>query len=401
MRIRVCDDVADVADEWVAAIKGVVPDAFDVARMNGAKDRISELLTRKLAVENPDGVIGGKTEFDDVDILVVDYDLLYLDKEGSRTTGEGVARLARTFSDCGAIIVMNQFKGPNFDLSMRGHLDSFADLNIDATLVGEDALWKDLPPAEGQFDPTIWTPMPHFLEVSRKFRDSISKAGLDSPILSLLGLDAPALSELSDTAFGFLSIEAKTADDLVSLTIRQFLERSLDKKVFPRIADVAPAFALNFAAYRILKWLDRAVLRPMDVLIDAYHLLDRLPFLIDETKVDRDDPNNWSLAAASPKDLMSWHDIAPFHNEKASAALGKDVFDWHRISSDENIEKLQDQYLAQEHGRFFLAEDTSRFVPYEALTRFRADFHNFGDRRGIENLNSAITYGPQRRLQFG
>lgn len=401
MRIRVCDDVEDVADEWVAAIKEVVPDTFDVARMSGAKDRISELLARKLAVEDLAAVPHAKMEFDEVDILVVDYDLLHLDKEGSRTTGEGVARLARTFSDCGSIVVMNQFKGPQFDLSMRGHLDSFADLNIDAALVGQAALWRHLSPAEGQFDPTIWTPLPVLLGVGEKFRDALTDAGFDAPILPLLGLDAPALTELSDTAFGFLSLEAKTADDLLSLTIRQFLERSLDKKVFPRLADVAPRYAFNFAAYRILKWLDRAVLRPMDVLIDAHHLLDRLPFLIDDSKIDRADPDNWSKVADAPRDYMVWSSIAPFYNERASTALGKDVFDWHRISNDETIEKLQDQYLTDEPVRFYLAEDTSRFVPHERLTRFRADFHNFGDRRAIENLAKDFSYGPQRRLQFG
>lgn len=401
MRIRVCDDVEDVADEWVAAIKAAVPQEFDVARMSGARDRISELLARKLAVEDMDAIPDGKMEFDEVDVLVVDYDLLYLDKEGSRTTGEGVARLARTFSDCGTIVVMNQFKGPQFDLSMRGHLDSFADLNIDAALVGEAALWNHLSPVEGQFDPTIWTPLPILLDVARKFRDDVAGAGLDAPILPLLGLDAPALAELSDTAFGFLSVEAKTADDLVSLTIRQFLERSIDKKVFPRLAEIAPQYAFNFAAHRILKWLDRAVLRPMDVLIDADHLLDRLPFLIDDKKIDRANPDNWSKAADDPKNFMTWSAIAPFHNEKASVALGKDVFDWHRISNDESIEQLQDQYLAEEPVRFYLAEDTSRFVSSERLTRFRADFHNFGDRRAIENLSKEFSYGPQRRLQFG
>jgi hypothetical protein len=55
---------------------------------------------------------------------------------------------------------MNQFKGPQFDLGMRGHRDSFADVNIDANLVGRASLWEDLTPQDGQFDPTTWTPLP-------------------------------------------------------------------------------------------------------------------------------------------------------------------------------------------------------------------------------------------------
>ena len=64
--------------------------------------------------------------------------------------------------------------------------------------------------------------------------------------------------------------------------------------------------------------------------------------------------------------------------------MGRYVFDWYRMVDDDRIEELQDVYLdrVDELPRFFLAEDTSRFVEREKLTRYRADFHNFGDRRG-------------------
>lgn len=400
MQIRVCDDVETIADGWVAAIKAVVPDTFDVARMPDAKNEVSNLLTRKLAVEKGEAPLTLETAFDGIDVLVVDYDLLHLDETGSRTTGEGVARLARTFSSCGVVVVMNQFKGPQFDLGMRGHLDSFADVNVDANLVGRASLWEDLTPQDGQFDPTTWTPLPGMLTAVRGLSDIFEEKGFDAELMPIVGLCEAALAELSDTAFGFLSLDAETAADLAKVTVRGFLIRSLGEELVDTMCLHAPKIMFDFAASRIAKWLDRAVLRPMDVVIDGLHLVDRLPFIMDATKVDMADRNAWTAAASKPTECLRWDILEKYANDPASRVLGRPVFDWYRLANDDQIDALQDAYLDGENERFFLAEDTSRFVGRDDLTRYRADFHNFGDRRAIERLGD-VTYGPLRRLTFG
>lgn len=400
MRVQVCDDYEDTAEDWVAAIKAVVPAEYDVARMRTAKEEVSKLLKRKLAVEKGEDPTAQGCEFDEIDILVVDYDLLHLDERGGRTTGEGVARLARSLSRCGAIVVMNQYKGPQFDLGMRGHLDSFADVNVDASLVGRAALWNRLDAAGKPFKPTTWTPMPVLFKAARTVQEKLASQGLKTPIMQLVGLDIAALAKLSDTAFGFLSVSAQTAEDLNAVTAREFLERSLNSQAVDCLLEKASDILLGFAAFRLVKWLDRAVLRPMDVLIDGPHLIDRLPFMIDPTKVDMKDPAQWATAAAEPQAFLHWDLLKEYHNELASCALGRTVFDWYRLANDDKVDEMQDAYLADEPIRYFLAEDTSRFVEKNALTRYRADFHNFGDRRGVEKLPD-ITYGPLRRIRFG
>jgi len=400
MRVRVCDDDEDMANGWVTAIRAVVPADFNVERMPDAKLEVSKLLLRKLAAEKGENPLVQACAFDVIDVLVIDYDLLHLDDEGSRTTGEGVARLARTFSTCGAILVMNQFKGPQFDLGMRGHLDSFADVNVDADLVGRAAMWADLEPAEGQFDPTTWTPLPALLRATRNLSTILEANGLDGEIMRAIGLDEAALIKLSDTAYGFLSVEAETSDQLAALTAKTFLNRSLDEKFIASLEKHAPKLLFAFAAARLRKWLDRAVLRPMDVLVDTAHLIDRLPFMIDPERVDVADPLSWSKAAADPAAILRWNVLKKYHNEQASEVLGKTVFDWYRLAEDEEVDKLQDDYLATDLPRFHLAEDTSRFVPRDAVMRYRADFHNFGDRRAVEKLGD-VTYGPMRRVSFG
>ncbi len=400
MRVRVCDDDEAMADGWVSAIKKVT-DGYDVERMASAKEEISKLLSRKIAADEMQDVTTVSCGFDDVDILAVDYDLLHLDKDGSRTTGEGVARLARTFSSCGVIVVMNQFKGPQFDLGMRGHSDSHADLNVDASLVGLPALWHDLESAAGQFDPTTWTPLPSLLAAVRTLAADLEKAGLNATMMDLLGLPEPALAELSDTAFGFVDSKAETADELAKVTVRGFLRQALRDDVLMKALEAySPKTLFSFAAFRIAKWLERAVLRPMDVLVDGLHLVDRLPFLIDPVKIDVAKSENWNKAAGNPAELLRWDILAKYSNDRASACLGRTVFDWYRLAGDDQIDQLQDAYIAEDVVRFFLTEDTSRFVAREAVTRFRADFHNFGDRRAVERLGD-ITYGPMRRVTFG
>lgn len=400
MRVRVCDDVKSIADEWVAAIQNVT-EGFDVARMENAKEEVSNLLRRKLAAEKGENPMAIPCGFDEIDVLAVDYDLLHLDDDGGRTTGEGVARLARTFSSCGVIVVMNQFKGAQFDLGMRGHLDSYADLNIDATLIGSAALWRDVVPADGQFDPTTWTPLPTLFAATRSLGAALKEAGFDAEIMAVIGLPEVALAELSDTAFGFVAVEAETADQLAKVSVRDFLRRALNDHVsLETLEEYAANVLFDFAAFRIAKWLDRAVLRPMDVLVDCAHLVDRLPFLMAADKIDVTDPTNWVAAAVDPMNLLRWDILEKYCNKDASAALGRTVIDWFRLSGDDEIDKLQDEYLAADSVRYFLAEDTSRFVKKDALTRFRADFHNFGDRRAIERL-STIKYGPMRRVSFG
>lgn len=399
MKIRVCDDSEELSAICVEKIRAVVPGA-EVKRMDNAIAEVSKLLKRKTAAELDQDPPGGSTEFDEVDVLVIDFDLLHLDHDGSRTTGEGVARLARGYSDCGVVVVMNQFKVADFDLGMRGHLESHADLNISADRVGERALWEELQPQEGTFDPTTWTPMPTLLAAAKKLAADFRDGTMAAPIMPLLGLTAEALGEISDTAFGFLSQNAEMVEDLTALTVKDFLKEKFDEKALANLERHSPHYLFRFAAFRLIKWMERAVLRPMNVLIDTAHLIDRMPFIIADEGAMRD-AAHWVAAAADPRRLLRWELLEKYHNAVASEVIGRDVFDWHRMIGDEAFDTLQDEFIEKGAERFYLAEDTSRFVTADRLVRFRADFHNFGDRRAIENLEHLVSYGPKRRLQFG
>ncbi len=397
-KIVVCDDEKEVGAEWVTSIGELGLDGVEILLMEDPEKQVSALVDRKIAVKDGEDLNSVESDFDEIDVLVVDYDLVLLNHDGSRTTGEGIARLARTYSRCGAIVVMNQFKGPQFDLGMRGHLESFADVNIDAELADQRSLWVAQQAEEGVFNPTIWTPMTDRLSSARKFAATLNESGLDAPMMPLMGLENEALVNLSDSAFGFISLTAETSDQLAGVTARDFLNQCLDTEIVKSLEQSAPDLLFSFAGFRLAKWLDRAVLRPMDVLIDTPHLIDRFPFLL---LGDASDHQVWNAATMNPREKLNWAAIADFHNEVASRVLGRPVFDWYQMDADEALAEMQDQYIESGAVRLHLAEDTTRFVENGALTRFRADFHNFGDRRAIEKLDDTVTYGPLRRLKFG
>lgn len=168
MKIRVCDDETSSADEWVEAIHGALGADHSVERLLEPLAAIQELVDRKVSALEPE-----KKKFDaessvcldDIDILVVDFDLIHIDTGGNRTTGEGVARLAKAYSNCGLVVVLNQYSKVDFDLSMTGHLTSFADVNVDALTVGEPSLW--LAASTVDFKPSYWSPLLDVLPARR------------------------------------------------------------------------------------------------------------------------------------------------------------------------------------------------------------------------------------------
>src|SRR5258708_4989570 len=133
-RILICDDNQARVDDWVNKLKALhLPFEVHGLPKKALHDTIRELERRRVAARTSATGDGNKGthEFDAADILIIDYDLLHLDE--SYLTGENVAYLARCYSRCGLIVGMNQFDHGNaFDLSLKGHPESYADVNISA-----------------------------------------------------------------------------------------------------------------------------------------------------------------------------------------------------------------------------------------------------------------------------
>ena len=124
-------------------------------------------------------------KIDNASIFIIDYDLLSSQEEGEEKneefftgslTGEIVAYLVRCFSKCKLIIGLNQYGNNPFDLTLRGDLDSFADLNLGGDQLDNPNLWMgDWQDSEQEFRPWSWPNLCDLLHVTLTKGSRMSK----------------------------------------------------------------------------------------------------------------------------------------------------------------------------------------------------------------------------------
>lgn len=397
LRVIVCDDEDSQRAIWAERI-GAIIGPENVQMLQDPVKQLQSLLARRYDLRQPNGSFpeAPPLQIDEADVLVVDYDLTLIDKD-VRHTGEEIARLARMFSDCGYVIVMNQFPGVGFDLTLKGHLEqSYADLNIDAELVGRPALWSRQDGSE--FAPWSWDNIAAITESRRKIADEVV-GNLNSSVVDYLGIPREAIDQMADTAFGFLSGEKILRDDLKDTTFADFLAKLSEHKDLTALIEARPINAARTAVSRLGKWLSRAVLGPQDVLVDVPHLLVRMPYLISPELGEVKTIEHWNDAL-----LKGSGAINPVVREASEFLastdwIGKPTFWWNQVLNHELVDTLRDDYNYDLLPPMVFAEDASVFIGEDDAKPFRAGFHNFFDRRFVR-LFDGVEYAPRRRLAF-
>ena len=394
--VLVYDDDPDLAASWQDNISEVVTGEYNllpVLTKNDARHAAQELLRRRSASRKRNPLELEGCPFDDADILIIDYDLLHIAGDNAQYTGESMARLTRMFSDCGVLVVLNQFPGMQFDLSLRGHIVSHADLNINGELLAKPGLWQN-PPWNG-FRPWSWETLSQAVE-THKGRMNIVNDALDKPIVEVFGMQSNDVLRLSDTAFGFIAPDAKELSSFETTTFRDFILNASGDRDLETLLECNKKSAVRFIAARIGKWLEREVLGPQDVLVDVPHLLQRFPFLFEEEKITNLNAWNETIHNVDPlRDIIGqsyW-----FQPEKF---LSRPAVWGQRLEMDDEISKKRSEFDFTRVPDFVFLEDYSVFTSFERATEFRAGFHNSYDRRFIMN-DEDIRYAPQRRFAFG
>ena len=394
--VLICDDEFEQTEEWVEGIKSIAPaETYSIQAAPSTDDvrvAVKELLLRRGA--GRDGAAREMTSclFDGVDILVVDYDLVHIEEDGAQHTGEGIARLARTFAGCSVVVVLNQFEGIDFDLSLRGHLESHADLNIDGDRLTTPGLWR-LPPWES-FRPWYWQTLASAVEAQRA-RETLVAESFDRSIVEVLGMRVEDASRLSDSAFGFIAPTAEDFPALQGQTFQAFLSTTQDGRDAEALLDLDRAGAARFVAARIGKWLEREVLGPQDVLLDVPHLLQRFPFLMEE---EIEDPSAWNQAVHEVGWLRGTLDEDAWFGP--GECLSRPAVWYRRLEENRAISERRATFDFSVVPELVFLEDRSMFVPRSEAKEFRAGFHNSYDRRFVVPIEG-IRYGPQRRFAFG
>jgi hypothetical protein len=402
--IYVCDDKEALAKGWAEEIRRKAGNGVTVERIEDPGNEFKKLL-RRIPRERRDIEREVESAFDKADILVVDYDLLEVDADQARHTGEGFARTARLYSDCGLVIVMNQFVNEAaFDLSLTGHLHSFADLNIDDRQVGLSTLWGAK--RDGSvFAPWHWPDLESAL-VQRRALIGRIKDHLDHSLLEVIQFPVEMISRLSDRAFGFLFplidglpgtfSQAENLKKLEALTVRQFLLSMNEHKEFERAIEANPTRAASAAAARIAKWYSRAVLAPQDLLVDVPHLLQRMPFLLRSDFGAFGQIKTWNDAIdAGPDALIG--ELRECEFAPSKEWTGRTSYWWPKVSNHPKVMELRSEFDLSTFPDVVFAEDASCFIDEKEAVAFRAGFFNQYDIRYIK-LFKDVHYGPARRL---
>lgn len=399
--ILIYDDEPARVAEWRRLLRAIpeVEREFEVEGVDNKEfvAEIEELEKRRRSARNGSSTLRRRTiRFDTAAILVIDYDLLRTEHSGY-LTGEAVAYLARCYSQCGIIVGLNQFGENPFDLTLLGHPQSYADLNIGSAQLHNRGLWTA---SWAGFRPWQWPLLPEAHEAFSQRVTELEKR-LDTLVVQQLGLSEAVMRTLPRMARDFLAKK----EAIEEVTFRTFALSS-GQGFRSRDKPLSDEQLARVAAARVARWVEGYLLPGQDILVDAPHLAYRYP----------------SLLAGEAGDLEAWNRTARLSDHEGLGLrrealerfafptrwASRPVWSWGDISTSESIKEVKDPWSIQRPPWVF-CEDLSRFVPIEATREFVAEVESPFARRYVSNPQSAhnaglksellsVDYRPQERL---
>ena len=383
---------------------------FDVRLLKNSafQDSITALERRRIAFRDKKNICreestkDGAEEIDNASIFIIDYDLLGRQVEESRVgslTGEIVAYLVRCFSRCKLIVGLNQYGSNPFDLTLRGDLDSFADLNLGEEQLDNPYLWKgDWGTSKREFRPWYW---PNLSAALRNFNKRVKdvEKNLDTSICEFLGFGSELFLLLPREIVQF--IEKRKEKEHFQTTFREFVKESgnglrfKDTKVLDK--SINDQILARIGAARISKWLECLLLPEQDILVDAPHLISRYPSLIagDEKKIEA-----WDKAAqliGHDKLGLSTDLIEPYRFKK-DHWVSRPVWFWDKLRECERIREIIEPWLSVQPDWVF-CEDASYFYHRENCREFLADTASPFTQRFVKYFD-AVDYRPRVRFSL-
>lgn len=153
------------------------------------------------------------------------------------------------------------------------------------------------------------------------------------------------------------------------------------------------AAVARLAAAAIYKWLDRQVLVSQDVLVDAPHLVERMPqFITLGGKPLK--AFNATASLTNPRGIT--RDLERFAFAKRNW-LSRKAFWGIPIEENQDFFKLPRKV---KDANFAFCEDISQFAPLDKCREFVADIHGVYSRRHISSTDGQgdVIYTPAFRL---
>ena len=377
------------------------------------KKSIKALQHRQLKFRNneeislKDGPEDEGIKIDNASIFIIDYDLLSSQEtEGEESltgslTGEIIAYLARCFSKCKLIIGLNQYGSNPFDLTLRGHLESFADLNLGECQLNNSDLWRgDWDDSRQGFRPWYW---PNLCDSLRDFDERVKdvQENLDKPISEFLNFDRELFQLLPREIVQF--IEKQEKKEHFQTTFREFVVESWNglrsKDVQELNNGINDHILARVAAARISKWLECLVLPEQDILVDAPHLISRYPSLIAGDKKEIETWNKTAQLVKHGKLGLDTDLIEPYRFQK-DHWVSRPVWFWDKLRECERITEIIEPWLTVKPNWVF-CEDASYFYNRENCKEFLADTASPFTQRFVKHFHEdEVDYRPRVRFSL-
>ena len=399
-KIVICDDSSDAGGAYKKRLEklDVVQKNFEEPRLVN-KDELEQAvqqLENRLKLASTGEISNYPSDdeeaniIDDAALLVIDYALLDLN---SSATGERIAYLARCYSKCGFIVALNQFPpyvDETFDLTLRGHLESYADLNIPSDSLSNPGLWSE---TWDGFRPWNWPLLPDAIDRLEHRVDEL-RGNLDKKILEFFDFKGTKALTLPRSTIEFLSREKPEETIFQDFVDNEGSGNGLRGRKERPINDEAVA---RIAAARISSWLENAILPSQNILVDAPHLISRYPSLLGDKANDID---TWNRTASFLKpDKLGLNQIIEPAYFQRNYWLSRPAWFWVDLSNNEGIEEVRSPWTATMPD-FVFAEDISRFVQSAEARSFVADLESPFVRRHVKYLEGQILYTPTVRFSL-
>lgn len=191
-RVMVFDDESAKVQRLCAQLRKLALPGLEVEApsLADAGTLLDTLYSRRKALDEGKSCWEIASPFDDIDVLLVDFDLRDLEQKRGSATGEEIAYVARLFSKVKIIVVLNHpnIGVNNFDLTLQRDREFRADFYLGFDQASNPGLWCSRAGHRG-FLPWGWIPlMQEALAFSRCVEQV--KQHLDAKVLHFFGLNS-------------------------------------------------------------------------------------------------------------------------------------------------------------------------------------------------------------------
>lgn len=392
LNVWIYDDSSSFVEDCISKLNKIINfrKKYTIRRFDDDtyEKEIKILNNRRIQLREDGEIEEEKANLDDAVIFIIEYDLQ--ESFDPFLSGEDVAYLTRCFSGCQYIIGLNQYEGRQtekslFDLTLKGHINSFCDLNIGSNQLNNPGLWDH---DFHEYRPWHWPCVPKYIDTLTERVEEVKKT-LRTPVCDILDItDDIRFFPKSITQF-FGNNPLKTTFYDIVFNSGNGLRRKDQVKDEDQIARIAVA--------RISKWIERLVIPGQNIFVDGPHLVSRFPSLLREDHTIKEE---WDKTASfNDFDKLGMkHELIEDQRYKKSYWISRPVWYWKKILQNKDIPEIT-QPWEREITELVFCEDASTFWPETECKEFRIDSDSPYNERYIRSFD-AVDYQPSDRLHL-